>query len=285
MHNAALMQIAADQLVQAQVQQLQQAGADLPTDTLQTICLRRSLQQGVKTSPVPLHTSNPKTHKIVALYPYLVEHEGFQAVTNICNGILHAYSRNPSLVAQYNQLVMVVYSVVSMSLTPAPHRVVVAVPAVGIAGAAGHVPAVPAVNQGDFAAVHPSLSIYTALEPLLMVLADQLNYLELKEHESQHLSPFQLQLLVVKGADLSLTDAQRRIAQQHVAASRQHNRGGGIYGGGRGGGNGRGQDRGGRGQGSRGRGQDGRGGRGAGGRGRGAGGNAAGYDPVTGLPL
>ena len=122
------------------------------------------------------------------------------------------------------------------------------------------------------------------MEPLLLVMSDQLNYLELKEHENQHLSPFQVQLLVVKGADLTLTDAQCRIAQQHVAASRNANRLGGGRGGGYGGRGYGGFD----GRGRGGRGGDGRGGgRGRGGwdgrgRGRGAGG-AANIDPTTGL--
>jgi len=242
------------------------------------------MQQGVKVLPVPMHTSNPKTHKIVALYLCLLQEEGFQGVTNITNGMLHSYSRNPSLVMQFNQLLMGLWGVLSLQLRPALHLTRVAAPTVGVAGQAGFVPAVEAVNQGDFAAVHTALNIHTSMEPLLLVMSDQLNYLELKEHENQHLSPFQVQLLVVKGADLTLTDAQRRIAQQHVAASRNANRLGGGRGGGYGGRGYGGFD----GRGRGGRGGDGRGGgRGRGGwdgrgRGRGAKG-AANIDPTTGL--
>lgn len=277
MHTNALLQIAADQALNNQMQMLRDAGADLTTDSLATLCTRRATQQGVKSLPVPTHTSNPRTHKIVALYPLLLSIEGFQGVTNITNGILHSYSRNPSLVAQFNQQVMALNGVVNLAITPAPHRVHTASAAVGTVGQPGYVAAIPEVQQGDYGAVHPALSLLTALEPLLTVMMDQLNYLDLKEHEGQNLSPLQVQMLVVKGADLNLTDAQRRIAQQHVAAARQMNRGGlrGGYGRGYPPYGARGQDRGAR------RGGD-RGGRGRGGdRGRGFGANV---DQTTGLP-
>ena len=51
---------------------------------------------------------------------------------------------------QFNQLLMGLWGVLSLQLRPALHLTRVAAPTVGVAGQAGFVPAVEAVNQRGF---------------------------------------------------------------------------------------------------------------------------------------
>ena len=211
--------LAADQVAHA----IASAGQDAEGDTSAVLTVRRLTRDGVKDIPYPFSSYNVKCTGLVACYPIIIETEGMGCIDALCTHVRHRWNRNANIVEGVVQLILLLGQLVAFWRAPPLHALRAET---GVAGQIGHV---PAVVQGEFAARHPAMAFYQMITPLLDHLKGLYNYLDLKEGEGVHLNATSLQLLAIKGADLSCTEQQRRLSQQLVAAA---NRGNGVRGGG-----------------------------------------------------
>ena len=160
----------------------------------------------------------------------MIENEGMGSIEAQCTHVRQRWDKNANIVEGVVQLIQLKGQLVAFWQAPALHAVRAAV---GTSGeAVGY--AAPVV-QGDFAARHSALAFYQMLTPLLDHLKNLFNCLDLKEGEGVFMNATSLQLLAIKGADMSCAEQQRRLAQQLVLAGQHAHRGGGGFRGNRGG--------------------------------------------------
>ena len=172
-------------------------------------------ESGDRTSPLSSSSYNPKCTGLP-----------MPAVEALSGHIRHRWDRNQNIVEGVLTLVQLMGQLVAFWRAAPLHAVSVAV---GTAGQAGYQ---AAVVQGQYAARHSPLAFYQMLAPLVDHLKGLFNYLDLKEGEGVHMNATTLQLLAVKGADMSVTEQQRRISQQLATAAQHSNRshgGGGAF--------------------------------------------------------
>ena len=183
-------------------------------------------ESGDRTSPLSSSSYNPKCTGLPDTYALIIEQEGMPAVEALSGHIRHRWDRNQNIVEGVLTLVQLMGQLVAFWRAAPLHSVSVAV---GTAGQAGYV---APVVQGQYAARHSPLAFYQVLAPLVDHLKGLFNYLDLKEREGVHMNATSLQLLAVKGADMSVTEQQRRISQQLATAAQHSNRsngGGGAF--------------------------------------------------------
>ena len=206
-------------------QALMAAGQDDADDTSATLTRRRLTRAGVKNHPSPISSYNAKCTGLPDTYAMIIEQEGMPAVEALSAHIRHRWDRNQNIVEGVLTLVQLMGQLVAFWRAAPLHSVSVAV---GTAGQAGYV---APVVQGQYAARHSPLAFYQMLAPLVDHLKGLFNYLDLKEGEGVHMNATSLQLLAVKGADMSVTEQQRRISQQLATAAQHSNRsnGGGAF--------------------------------------------------------
>ena len=212
--------------VNLDAQALMAAGQDAADDTSAQLTMRRLTRAGVKDHPSPITSYNPKCTGLPDAYALIIEQEGMPAVEALSAHIRHRWDRNQNIVEGVLTLVQLMGQLVAFWRAAPLHAVSVAV---GTAGQAGYQ---AAVVQGQYAARHSPLAFYQMLAPLVDHLKGLFNYLDLKEGEGVHMNATTLQLLAVKGADMSVTEQQRRISQQLVTAAQHSNRshgGGGAF--------------------------------------------------------